>query len=84
MIFLATIQALTLKRTERRGISKTLVLIFPELVLKSLPERGDGAQIGEIRVYVMLTLQIVKVNQSVQSPFPACVRQGGTLHNQYK
>ena len=31
---------------------------------------------GEIRVYVLVTLQIVKVNQSVQTLFPAGVRQG--------
>jgi hypothetical protein len=39
------------------------VLFFPELVLKGLPERENEARIGEIRVYVPVTLQIVKTGE---------------------
>jgi hypothetical protein len=40
------------------GDSKTIVLFFPELVSKSPPERENGGQIGEIRVYVLWSFRI--------------------------
>jgi hypothetical protein len=38
-------------------IPKTIVLVFPQLVLKGLPERENGARMGEIRDYVPVALQ---------------------------
>jgi hypothetical protein len=56
-VFPSAIQPPITERREDRGIPKTIVLVFPELVLKGLPERGNGARIGEIRVYITKTIQ---------------------------
>jgi hypothetical protein len=46
------------------------VLFFHELVSKSLPERGNGGQIGGIRVYVLWSLRIRgKITESIKTPF---------------
>jgi hypothetical protein len=39
------------------------VLVFPELVIKGLPEQENRARIGEITVYVPLTLQTMKTEE---------------------
>jgi hypothetical protein len=45
------------ERTENRVIPETIVQVFPELVPKGLPERENGARMGEIRRDVTMTLQ---------------------------
>ena len=50
--------------------SKILVLFFHELVSKSLPERGNGGQIGEIGVYVLWSLRTEgTITESIKTPF---------------
>jgi hypothetical protein len=42
-----------------------MVLVFAELLSKMLPERGNGARIGEIRGRVHLALRIVKTGDII-------------------